>query len=77
MAFVFFLRLGVVSLEDEGEERAVAAGAFLSLPVVFAALPAMAFSLGLRMRWMLVLKEAPVICFPFGATSEEALSQSI
>lgn len=51
LTFVFFLRLGVLSLGDEEAERAVAAaGAFLFLPVVFMALPPVAASLGLRIR---------------------------
>ena len=77
MAFVFFLRLDVTSLGGEDEERAVAAGAFLFLPAVAAALPAVVLSLGLRMRWMLVLKDTPVIGFPSGLKSVAALSQSI
>lgn len=77
LTFVFFLRLGVLSLGEEEAERAVAAaGAFLLLPVVFVALPPVAASLGLRIRWMLVLNEAPVIGFPSGLKSLAALSQS-
>jgi hypothetical protein len=71
------LRLGVISLEDEGEERAVAAGAFLFLPMAFGALAPVVLSLEMRMRWMLVLKETPVIGFPSGLKSVAALSQSI
>jgi len=67
----------MISLGDEEEERAVAAGAFLFLPVDFAALAPVALALGPRIRWMLVLKETPVIGFPSGLKSVAALSQSI
>ena len=77
MTFVFLLRTGVVTLGDKEEERAVAVGAFLFLPVVFAALPPVALSsLGLRIRLMLVSKEIPVIGFPSGLKSAAAFFQS-
>ena len=76
-AFVFFSRLGVISLGDEEEERAAAAKAFLFLPVDLAALAPVVLALGLRMRWMLVLKEIPVIGFPSGLKSVAALSHSV
>lgn len=77
MSFVFFLRAGVLSLGDEEEERATTAGAFLFLPVVFAALPPVALSsLGLRIRLMLVSKETPVIGLPSRLKSVAAFFQS-
>lgn len=76
LTLVFFLGLGVLSLGEEEAERAVAAaGAFFVLPAVFVALPPVAASLGLRIRWMLVLNEAAVI-FPEGWKSVAAFFQS-
>jgi len=76
LTLVFFLRIGTLSLGEEEAERVVAAaGALLFLPVVFVALHPVVASLGLRIRWMLVLKETAVI-FPEGWKSVVAFFQS-